>query len=65
METHRTGQEWAKILGARILDHDGWRTANPFGPCDFFKDRITKDEFDKRLGSCTIDFRSYPHFVEV
>ena len=53
MAVLKTGAEWEKFLGAQILDHDGWRRGNPYGPCDFKRDKITMLEFDRRYRLCT------------
>ena len=57
-EPLKTPQEWCDELGARILDHDGWRG----DPGRSWHDRITRAEFDRRLTWCTIDSTGYPEF---
>jgi hypothetical protein len=63
MDELKTSAQWAEHLGAKILDHDGWRF--DLADCDFDKDLITKADFDRRLQRCTIDFRGYPNFVKI
>jgi hypothetical protein len=47
----RTSAEWAKDADCDIVDPDGWREKD--SP-DFFKDPITKEEFQRRLMRCTV-----------
>lgn len=57
-EPLKTAQEWCDELGARIVDHDGWRG----DPSRSWHDRITRAEFDRRLARCTVDMTGYPEF---
>lgn len=54
----RTPEEWCKLLGASIMDPDGWRDGTRA-----WEEPITKEEFDERLQRCTINSRGYPLFV--
>lgn len=54
----RTPQEWCDLLGARVMDPDGWRDGTRS-----WNEPITKAEFDRRLNVCTIDGRGYPMFM--
>lgn len=53
----RTAQEWCDLLGARVMDPDGWRDGSRG-----WDEQITRGEFDRRLLRCTIDMRGYPDF---
>jgi hypothetical protein len=51
-------QEWCDLLGARVMDPDGWRDGTRG-----WDEPITREEFDHRLIRCTIDGRGYPMFA--
>lgn len=57
-EELKTPSDWCALLGAEIMDHDGWRD----GTRSWY-DPITREEFDKRLMRCTINMRKYPQFI--
>jgi hypothetical protein len=59
MSELKTPDEWCAILGARILDADGWRGAGGRP----WSDPISREEFDLRLIVCTIDGYGYPEFI--
>lgn len=54
----RTPDEWCDLLGARVMDPDGWRD----GSREWWEP-ISREEFDSRLRVCTIDSRGYPTFA--
>lgn len=60
LNPEKTPTEWCRELGARILDHDGWRG---IGAPDWHTP-ITRSEFDRRLNMCTYDATGYPEFAE-
>lgn len=57
-EDLRTPEEWCRELNAVIIDPDGWRG----DPSRNWHDRISRQEFDRRLRRCTIDSSKYPLF---
>lgn len=57
-EELKTPDVWCQELGARIVDHDGWRG----DPSRNWHDPISRAEFDRRLMRCTIDSTGYPEF---
>ena len=49
----KTSEQWQsmdKHKNLLIYDPDGWRD----GECDFKKDQITEEEFEKRKMQCTL-----------
>ena len=57
-EQIKTPDEWCAELGARVMDADGWRGSSGRD----WSDPISREEFDRRLMTCTIDGRGYPMF---
>ena len=53
MAEKNTPQVWAELLGARILDWDGFESNAP----------ISREAFDRQMMFCTIDARGYPQFI--
>ena len=54
----KTSSEWLNdpiFKGYQVLDPDGWRTDDT-GVDYFYKKKITKDEFERRLAASTIKF---------
>lgn len=54
MDELRTPDEWCELLGATILDPDGWRDGTRR-----WDEAITREEFDERYRKCTVDMRGY------
>ena len=52
-ECVKTSEEWLKEYeGLRILDPDGWDRSNY--QYSFFEEKITKQEFDRRVAYSTV-----------
>ena len=54
-EELKTSEEWQQqdeFKDVIIYDPDGWRDKNR--PCDFYKDKITKQDFIERKSLCTV-----------
>ena len=49
----RTSAEWASMLGAEVLDPDGWDRANFI--YSWHIEEITREEFDRRYMASTAD----------
>lgn len=48
----KVSSEWVKEVGYEIIDPDGWDRKNY--DYSFNKEKITKEEFDKRLSTSTV-----------
>lgn len=51
-EIKKTSAEWIKEVGYEILDPDGWNRTN--FDYSFNKEKITMEEFQKRLSFSTV-----------
>ena len=51
MGVEKTGEDWMLHFTDIIMDPDGWRRGDG---CDFFKTKLTYDEYLDRLSECTI-----------
>lgn len=60
----RPSAEWAAMLGAEVLDPDGWDRKNFI--FSWHEEEIDRAEFDRRYLASTADHRSYrpPQFKQ-
>jgi hypothetical protein len=56
-EPLRTSEDWAAMLGAVVVDPDGWDRRNFV--YSWHEEKITRAEFDKRYLASTHDSNSY------
>lgn len=56
-ELMMTSESWARLLGARVLDPDGWDRAHY--SFSWYKEKIDQKEFDRRFAASTVDTRGY------
>lgn len=56
-EEFKTGEKWAKELGIKVRDEDGWNPRRLF-----FTLSISRKEFNQRLLLCTLE--GFPHDEE-
>ena len=54
MEELKTSAEWVKEYNVKILDPDGWDRRPEHWNYSFNEEKITRNEFDKRLIFSTI-----------
>jgi len=52
----KTSQEWMIETEVDVIDPDGWDRQNFFW--SFFKEQITREEFERRLADSTCDLES-------
>lgn len=57
-EKKQNAHDWARELGAEIIDPDGWRNEGRS-----MDEAITKAEFDRMINQSTINSRGYPSFL--
>lgn len=50
----RTSAEWAAMLGAEVMDPDGWDRTNFI--YSWHEEEITREEFDRRYTASTVDW---------
>jgi hypothetical protein len=56
-DIRRTSAEWAAMLGAEVLDPDGWDRRNFI--YSWHEEEITREEFDRRYLASTVNPASY------
>ena len=54
MADKRTSEEWQKLCEVEVLDPDGWDRMN--FQYSWYEELITREEFERRLGSSTVQF---------
>jgi len=60
MSELKTSEEWQKLCKIEVLDPDGWDRRNY--QYSWHEELITRNEFEKRLGSSTCQFNTTSFF---
>lgn len=55
-EEKKTSEEWQKLCTVIILDPDGWDRSSEGWEYSWYKEKITRNEFEKRMCSSTCQF---------
>lgn len=62
LETLKTSQEWMIETGVDVIDPDGWDRKNLYW--SFFKELISREEFERRLIDSTCNLEEIIKKVE-
>ena len=54
MTEKKNSEEWQKLCKIEVIDPDGWDRQNY--QFSWYEEKITKQEFEKRLGPSTCQF---------
>lgn len=62
----RTGYEWDQLVKCEVMDPDGWDRTGKGDGVDFFKTKITLEDFKNRaMRSTTMTGRDYDERVRL